>query len=88
MSLLLLYIAKKKNFDVYIKSKKFEQKLLRYFGEITDGAKAMKNFPVNGNDLIKMGYSGKAIGTILERLKKTWIDSGFKLNKQQLFLKL
>ena len=44
LSLLLLYIAKKKNFDIYIKSKKFEQKLLRYFGEITDGAKAMKNF--------------------------------------------
>ena len=48
----------------------------------------MKNFPVNGNDLIKMGYSGKAIGSILERLKKTWIDSGFKLNKKLLFLKL
>ena len=78
----------KKNFDIYIKSKKFEQKLLRYFGEITDGAKAMKNFPVNGNDLSKMGYSGKAIGSILERLKKTWIDSDFKLNKKQLLLKL
>ena len=88
LSLLLLYIAKKKNFDIYIKSKKFEQKLLRYFGEITDGAKAMKNYPVNGNDLSKMGYSGKAIGSILERLKKTWIDSDFKLNKKQLLLKL
>jgi poly(A) polymerase len=88
LSLLLLYIAKKKNFDIYIKSKKFEQKLLRYFGEITDGAKAMKNFPVNGNDLSKMGYSGRAIGSILERLKKTWIDSDFKLNKKQLLLKL
>ena len=48
----------------------------------------MKNFPVNGNDLCKMGYSGKAIGSILERLKKTWIDSDFKLNKKKLLLKL
>ena len=49
LSLLLLYIAKKKNFDIYIKSKTFKIEFQLYCKDITEGAKAIKNFPINGN---------------------------------------
>ncbi len=88
LNLLLLYIAKKKNFDFYIKSKKFNEELKCYSNDILEGYKNKKKFPINGNDLLKMGYSGKKIGLILRKLKIVWIDSGFKSNKKQLFLEL
>ncbi|MFL2801276.1 MAG: CCA tRNA nucleotidyltransferase [Paracoccaceae bacterium] len=88
LNLLLLYMAKKKNFDLYIKSKKFNEEFKRYCKDIIEGSKAIKKFPINGNDLIKIGYSGKKIGLILNKLKKDWIESGFKLNKKELFLQL
>ena len=40
-----------------------------------------------GIDLLQRGYSGKKLGEILERLKKVWINSEFKLNKKQLLSK-
>ena len=88
LGILLLYLAKKKNFDTYIKSKKFRKEIQLYCKDIIEGAKAIKKFPINGNDLLKRGYSGKKIGEILERLKKIWINSEFKLNKKQLFSKV
>ena len=44
LSLLLLYIARKKNFDIYIKSKTFEIEFQLYCKDILEGAKAVKNF--------------------------------------------
>ena len=87
LNLLLLYIAKKKNFDIYIKSKKFEIEFQLNCKDIIEGAKAVKKFPITGIDLLQKGYSGKKIGEILEKLKKVWINSEFKLNKKQLLSK-
>ena len=87
LSLLLLYIAKKKNFDIYIKSKKFEIEFQLNCKDIIEGAKAVKKFPITGIDLLQRGYSGKKLGEILEKLKKVWINSEFKLNKKQLLSK-
>ena len=84
LSLLLLYIAKKKNFDIYIKSKNFEIEFQLYCKDIIQGAKAITKFPITGIDLLQRGYSGKKLGHILDKLKKVWINSEFKLNKKQL----
>ena len=81
------YIAKKKNFDIYIKSKKFEIEFQLNCKDIIEGAKAVKKFPITGIDLLQRGYSGKKLGEILEKLKKVWINSEFKLNKKQLLSK-
>ncbi|WP_342272150.1 CCA tRNA nucleotidyltransferase [Candidatus Tisiphia endosymbiont of Parasteatoda lunata] len=41
-------------------------------------------FPINGHDLQKINIHGKAIGTVIDKLKKSWIASDFTLNKHQL----
>jgi poly(A) polymerase len=42
-------------------------------------------FPVNGRDLIKLGYKpGAALGVELERLEKKWIESSFALDRTNL----
>jgi poly(A) polymerase len=42
-------------------------------------------FPLGGNDLIGHGLKpGKALGAELERLERTWIESGFTLDRQAL----
>jgi poly(A) polymerase len=46
--------------------------------------KTKPSFPVNGNDLIKLGLSGKKIGYIVSRLKNDWIASDFTLQKNDL----
>ena len=40
--------------------------------------------PVNGNDLLELGYNGKEIGTVLDSIKKIWIESDFSLDRLQL----
>ncbi|BFD46040.1 MAG: CCA tRNA nucleotidyltransferase [Rickettsia endosymbiont of Sergentomyia squamirostris] len=41
-------------------------------------------FPIKGHDLQKLNIHGKAIGTVIGKLKKSWIASDFTLNKHQL----
>lgn len=42
-------------------------------------------FPVKGEDLIKLGMKpGKHIGEKLEQIKQKWLDTSFRLTKQQL----
>lgn len=41
-------------------------------------------FPINGDDIIATGASGKQIGVILQNVKKAWIESDFKLTKKDL----
>ena len=41
-------------------------------------------FPINGNDLIKLGYAGKKLGSLIKNLKHKWIQSDFALNKEEL----
>jgi poly(A) polymerase len=38
-------------------------------------------FPVSGDEILKLGYSGKEVGRILDHLKKKWIDSEFAFEK-------
>ncbi|MFP3018168.1 MAG: hypothetical protein ACEY3E_04610, partial [Candidatus Tisiphia sp.] len=40
--------------------------------------------PIKGHDLQKLNIHGKAIGTVIGKLKKSWIASDFTLNKNQL----
>jgi poly(A) polymerase len=41
-------------------------------------------FPINGDDMLKIGYAGKAMGVVLKQLEKAWVESDFKLSKAQL----
>lgn len=40
--------------------------------------------PVTGNDLLQLGISGAMIGSKLRELDQIWIDSRFKMNKEEL----
>ena len=41
-------------------------------------------FPVNGDDLLKLGFEGAKIGKTLTELKEKWVESGFKMGKNEL----
>ncbi len=45
---------------------------------------SIPNFPLNGNDLIKLGYVGEILGKLIKNLKHKWIESDFTLNKEQM----
>lgn len=57
----------------------YVNELYNYFNELES-----KSFPLNGNDLIKLGYQGKDIKQILELLTEKWIKSNFIANKTEL----
>jgi hypothetical protein len=40
--------------------------------------------PVNGDDLLALGYGGKELGVALDLIKKAWVESDFLLNRSQL----
>lgn len=40
--------------------------------------------PVTGDDLLRLGFIGKELGLSLNRTKKLWIESNFKLLKEEL----
>lgn len=41
-------------------------------------------FPINGTILKYLGYTGKEIGDIINKLKKTWIRRNFEISKEEL----
>jgi len=41
-------------------------------------------FPLSGDDMLKIGYSGKAMGVAIKLLEKAWLESDFKLSKSSL----
>jgi poly(A) polymerase len=45
---------------------------------------SIPNFPLDGNDLIKLGYVGENLGKLIKNLKHKWIESDFTLNKEQM----
>ncbi len=45
---------------------------------------AIKTLPISGNDLMSLGYNGKQVGEVLERLENIWIKSKFGLSKERL----
>lgn len=42
------------------------------------------SFPIVGDDLLNLGYSGKGLGMVLKSIKDLWKDSYFKLSKKEL----
>lgn len=42
------------------------------------------NFVLNGNDLLKAGFSGEEIGLILYKAKEFWIENNFEISAQEL----
>lgn len=45
---------------------------------------AAAEFPVNGNDLLALGFKGPAVGDLLRLMKKCWINSGLTASKEEL----
>jgi poly(A) polymerase len=46
---------------------------------------AAPHFPVNGSDLMTLGFAkGPALGAALRRLETIWLNSSFQLNREQL----
>jgi poly(A) polymerase len=41
-------------------------------------------FPINGNDLLKQGFSGKDVGKSLQKLINYWVESDYQLTKAEL----
>lgn len=48
---------------------------------------SVPKFPLNGDDLLKIGYSGKRVGIGIRLLEEAWFNSGFKLSKPMLLEK-
>lgn len=53
--------------------------LINFINEID-----LPNFIINGNDLLTLDISGKQVGEILNKLKNLWIESNFKITKEEL----
>ncbi len=41
-------------------------------------------FPIDGNDLMKLGYRDERLGKLIKNLKHKWIQSNFALNKEEI----
>lgn len=46
--------------------------------------KDIPKFPIDGNDLIKLGYRGENLGKLIKNLKYKWIQSDFALDKEEI----
>ncbi len=44
----------------------------------------LPKFPIEAKDLIELGFKNKALGEALDKLKKLWAESDFKLDKKSL----
>ena len=69
--------------------------ILEYYGTLNDNLKEkilylgschehIPRFPINGSDVVNCGVSGSNIGIIMKKLETLWINSEFKLTKQEL----
>lgn len=47
-----------------------------------------KKLPIDGNDLLELGFSGKLIAKGIEYGEQKWIESDFSLNKEQLLYEI
>lgn len=83
-----LLVFEEKDFvrDVYLLNlsqnsfaKNEAQKLLKIIDDFS-----LPNFPINGDDFIERGILGKDIGKALLQAKKRWIESDFKLQRDDL----
>jgi len=77
-----LWVNKKKLEDYFDISNAKSNKAFKEVYEIT--SKVPPLFPINGDDLIKIGKKGADIGLCIDALKQRWIESDFELAKQDL----
>lgn len=58
----------------------------KYYKKLLNDLRKYNNqpCPVNGNDLLSLGYVGEDIGLLLHMIKLKWIKSEFTLNKDEL----
>lgn len=59
-----------------------EQSIANLFTKLSTQTKAI--FPINGNDLLVLGYKGAALGIKLAELKKSWIENNFWDTREEL----
>lgn len=73
-------------FDYYALFEINTNSLHRYLNEIIENNEPylIKDLAINGNDLIKLGYSGQKIGEILEKLLEAVIDNPQYNTKEKL----
>lgn len=45
-------------------------------------------FPISGRDIAKSGIDSGQIGSMLDKLKENWIDSGFSLSREELLARI
>jgi poly(A) polymerase len=78
-----------------LRSGKANEAAYRYPAAVRDAAALVPNavaipatippFPLTGRDLVQRGYQqGAPLGSELQRLEQTWIDSGFTLDREAL----
>lgn len=82
---LLAFEEKELVFDFYLFSqKKISKKNLAFIKKFSN-----PEFPLSGEDVMKLGYKGIEIGKALQKARKFWAQKDFKLKKNQLenFLK-
>jgi len=41
-------------------------------------------FPIDGHDALEAGYSGEGIRVVLKLLEHQWVESDFKLTREEL----
>jgi tRNA nucleotidyltransferase/poly(A) polymerase len=55
------------------------QKNLKFLNEFS-----LPKFPLNGEDLIKLGLKGEAVGQAIKKSKIFWAENNFKTSKENL----
>jgi poly(A) polymerase len=72
-----VYLFGKQPFTDVVRLRMAEQRDWKSLLQIANDLK-MPVFPINGNDIIEMGYDkGPQIGSVLSALETKWVDSGF-----------
>lgn len=85
----LVYFKKEWVRDLFLLESLNEKNKALSYSEIKDILDYINNFslplfPLNGNDLMNLGYAGKDVGLMLDKAKKRWIESDFRLSKEEL----
>jgi poly(A) polymerase len=72
-----VYLFGKQTFTDVVRLRMAEQRAWKNMLEIANNWNIPK-FPINGNDIIEMGYDkGPQIGSVLSALETKWVDDGF-----------
>ena len=59
------------------------------FPEAKENIKFLQNFslptfPINGDEIMAMGFKGKEVGQVIIKAKEHWVEGNFKANKEDL----